>query len=1317
MAELKSQGPMVPVTKLGPIGANFPRLLDAVQRQRNPLEPAAAEAEKNLSEQRQLEAADAAAKHEFERDALTGLPVLPEQKSNFSIFGQQFNKEIRRNYLLDVESSVQTKLNELANQNYLNPDEFSAQAAAYLDTVIDNVNPVASNYIRHQGGQRLASLLSGIRSRYSQKLIVEGNFAKKESLVKAVDSLAGIDPKHGPEVKKVATQFAASLKADNPSILVTASEEARFVTQVQREHWKDNVKYKFLRLPTGARNIALQQFVLNKGQFQYGDIEVEPISGVTSEDIEAVTATLSSLNRLIRSSESYATSDEDKKHQRFYANYQIAQAIKIGVSPEDTSIAFDMVQAGSVGVAINFVRSLRDNFENKKDDSNFREWFGPVVDEMNRRLKEVGLSQHIMNIRDRGVDDIRKMLGATTRLLASTERSRELENQRENLDQLRNIQDHTIEDMQLTLNGLNVGIDLKAELAKALGGLNPLPEKGKSLPNDPSHSKYAYRMKLRSGALAKQVAIVQTHITNALNDQQSAINRHALLQARLQLNGMEERAQLITRDFNKLVEGVEMRGGDSAALNSTLNLFTRHLEARKKETEVFDKSAARVIRNLSSPTGPVFFNFNSNEREVAGIMFENQLKADPRTKNWTPAQSYTGELAVGFTRNSGAVLEGTIDHLRTLSNSRETVLDALASWRKFKDLPSGLFSRFNAALDADTRLKMEYLHRMGGSDPTDFVIDQVFSSDFKGEAEDNTNQIYGKSESTRDVNASFDKLFNKLMKDANNAYRGPFLETVVRGILGEKAAAFLNINFSYGVDLDKFPQILKDKIKERFHNEGHIWVRDSGNEDQALKALAKVSQETLIQGGYMPTRFSPRLIGNEKLGVIIARDAAEFHWRDKNGDATWLLDALPKIVGDKILRDSGAGGLPFSENIEANDIALSSSGDVTSEGKPIYHVVLRGGGADNLQMIHAFEQVPTGGDDPLDFQTRRLTVDLTDALELHNGRLSMREEAEKKQEIINRRKDADQRGPYLAGNRPKRTEPAIERTNLVSGQRLAEMQNIGENFEINAWIKDAEEYYKDDEDYEDLFSGFIPILGDKAPFGANDPLAKRFNELKDTAANGIDQSFAAQEAYERIRRWEGTKLHPHLDVHKIPTIGSGFNLEEKATRQVLLKFKIQELKAQGVKKHEAKSQASAWLRKAKKAAIGFDDSLEGMPAYEEITISAEMNEAVMKELILDKLEWVDKVYGKADLNYMQRAIIADLYYQGGEEYVGPKTNFRKHVMAGDWLDAINEIKYRSNKHKIPGIQNRQNDRVKGLLVALNIGAELDISGQLHLGWD
>ncbi len=196
----------------------------------------------------------------------------------------------------------------------------------------------------------------------------------------------------------------------------------------------------------------------------------------------------------------------------------------------------------------------------------------------------------------------------------------------------------------------------------------------------------------------------------------------------------------------------------------------------------------------------------------------------------------------------------------------------------------------------------------------------------------------------------------------------------------------------------------------------------------------------------------------------------------------------------------------------------------------------------------------------------------------------------------------------------------------------------------------------------------------------------------------LKEYYAHEQAYENIVKWEGVDSYAYEDTSKVPTVGIGFNLKDKTTRGYITEYYSEELQDQGVSKAEADSQAQSLIRTLKREARARGSS-SNPPLPGSTSLSNELNERVFRSLISDKLNWVNKNYAKANLNYSQKAIIADLYFQGGNKYVGRDTSFYKAAHAGDWDEVIYQVQEGSNRHKVPGIQNRHDDRVEALDIA------------------
>ena len=153
-----------------------------------------------------------------------------------------------------------------------------------------------------------------------------------------------------------------------------------------------------------------------------------------------------------------------------------------------------------------------------------------------------------------------------------------------------------------------------------------------------------------------------------------------------------------------------------------------------------------------------------------------------------------------------------------------------------------------------------------------------------------------------------------------------------------------------------------------------------------------------------------------------------------------------------------------------------------------------------------------------------------------------------------------------------------------------------------------------------------------------------------------------------ITAGEGIRDTSYMDTSGVPTVGIGFNLEDPVVKPLLTKMLGEDT---------------------------FKKLVEEAPkpnSEKTVRITEAQMDHVFEAVLADKEALVSGWYKDVDLTAAQRAVIVDLAYQGGSRFVGPKTNFFKAVSQGDWDTAIDEVRYRSNRNNVTGIQNRMNHR-------------------------
>ncbi len=169
-----------------------------------------------------------------------------------------------------------------------------------------------------------------------------------------------------------------------------------------------------------------------------------------------------------------------------------------------------------------------------------------------------------------------------------------------------------------------------------------------------------------------------------------------------------------------------------------------------------------------------------------------------------------------------------------------------------------------------------------------------------------------------------------------------------------------------------------------------------------------------------------------------------------------------------------------------------------------------------------------------------------------------------------------------------------------------------------------------------------------------------------------DQSI--ESSYVKVRKdliyaGEGVREKAYMDTSGVPTIGVGFNLQDPTVKRVVTKM-------------VGEDQYKQMLADARQTDEGNKIA----------SLTEPQMELVFESIIAEKEAHVTSWYKDTYLTPTQRAVIVDLAYQGGSAFVGPNTNFHKAVNSGNWNAAISEVRHRSNRYDVAGIQTRMNTR-------------------------
>jgi len=1019
MAGLKSQGNIVPTTKLGPVGASIPRALSPTI---NPLAGAAAAAEENLAATRQLEAADAAAKHEFQIDPTTNLPVLPEQKSSFSIFGKQFNKEIRRNYLLRLDTDVETELGEIANRNYLNPAAFSAEASAYLDTVTKSVDPIAKTYIAAKGGDRLGALLSGIRSRFAQKEISEAKH-KRKIIAHDIASQLGEMPV-GLDVNQRAKELVdhwVSTEQGADQLFSSPAARSALVREVTFAHAVNNYWLKFRELPKGLQLDALDSFAKTG---EYKNAEGIPIlkkfKGMTGQETRTVTALLSS----VYNDTAAIQLARNKIAVREQTGALLQMYIKSeGLDPENPIVS-NVLALEDPKVAMGLLTHYSKIVNDKAEDTLKREWAAAMLPVVNSALERAGMSSFKLSEEslNKMTDGNRMMdnINYSLRLAGLGEADRRAYQNAENLRMTESYGQRLIEITQAELEAKGIDYDIASELEARLHGV------------DGGNAETFSRLRLR--AISKLMSEASEKLREKNLEDGQAIDQEDYVNNVLVIKGLGENAEEVLGLLRQLKDDDVSPSIAWQLLNQKISM----LDAQKKSRETEVKKMHDLVFNMVTfqQGGKVVpLHSTPDLRNRSGILFETSAPFVQRAEGVSEKDAYIGDLGYNHFLQTGIVPKKLISYVTSMTSDRDNAATAVAVFNRYSSIPGWQGERLRSRLDAGTVRRLDFLLRAGATPEN---INLTFQPGFDGSLDKNTPTIWGdlKPQALADKQ---DEVFAEAVTDmkTHSTDRG-WIESIVTFMPWNFAADdWHEASETRGgparlINTETFPKRLKDDaIAYMQHNLGPT-ITIPGDKTQLKGAIQTALKAVLKRGEYGTSRYSSSTSlpgaawgnitgpGKKNLGKWhVVYKPIEMYAVDEDKKISWVNGFIEKTVNHRMHR------LPGAENEwwGADDIRLMPLPDkLNKDGVPLYRVQIAG----SKGLVQAFEQIDiteitdVDGDiqvSIVDTQIRNIDIDIGPALKNQNSLIRQQKEFEAKNLLINRRKDYAQRASVT---QPKR---------------------------------------------------------------------------------------------------------------------------------------------------------------------------------------------------------------------------------------------------------------------------------------------------------
>ena len=122
-------------------------------------------AEKNLTVQRKQEAAADAAVVDFHTDPVTGMPEIPETPHTWTIYGDEYQKQVVNRYANRIENDLATTITQKAVEFPTDPTGFQEWVGEYIKETALQTDPRARGAVEAYGRDIARRALGGIVSR------------------------------------------------------------------------------------------------------------------------------------------------------------------------------------------------------------------------------------------------------------------------------------------------------------------------------------------------------------------------------------------------------------------------------------------------------------------------------------------------------------------------------------------------------------------------------------------------------------------------------------------------------------------------------------------------------------------------------------------------------------------------------------------------------------------------------------------------------------------------------------------------------------------------------------------------------------------------------------------------------------------------------------------------------------------------------------------------------------------------------------------------------------------------------------------------
>ena len=978
MAELKSQGNIVPTTKLGPVGARIPRVLSPTI---NPLAGAAKVAEESLFEKRQLEGAEAAYNTELSINPQTGLPELPPEKdAGINIFQQSFNKTLRKNYLSSIEGATRAGLLGIADQHYLSPKEFSEVGSRYLKTVIDGAEPFAKGHVEDIGGKIFSGLLQSTRNRFARQQIADARRTAQTLSGEAAEALASGQHSVGSEeTSKVITQFVdnaiASIEGGGQAL---RGRRDSIIKETLKVHAQNSYLASLRALPIREANQALINFQMGKPyKNKSGQNIFAPFKGMTQVDRRQILAVLTDSHR---ARASYHNREKEASAEAAYKVIAGALKTSLGLS-KDHPFNAALDQINDQKALISVIGAFKAYHDRNRDEESKVAMARTILPFMESLAEANGVN--FQEIKDKFKDkEAAEYLTTLSRIVTVNTQQRNVEEAKARDNGIRELgaaQFNAFKNASGEVGGEHV-----AKIEEQIS----LIEKNNNLPAGDKAREIlkVVRQGIREGTAA---------IRQAANTEEDYARGLEYAQALAKLVGLERHIESVT-DLAKDAKY------DGLSPGQVISLARVHISELAKQEEAANAQQAlfqplflnQQLYGLGKPIVPIVNN--AKNRQAGDLLFETfnpevaRLIQDGKANEVYSNQ--TGHLKL-FVESTGVIPQGAADTIASMAGSADTMATALSAYKMLKNI-SGGGHLIKSALPDHILKRLDLIDSIG---PTPENIQYALIPHVQGEAKDQSALIYAKPDGTplkpKELKEAYGKDLAKVLTQQSTTTKGIVSTMLDRfaafilhsGVDGSPRAGgysalppelrervhsqYLQLINDIKINPDTMPDVFKRQVATDFYHNGLKYIRNPGEESERLTALAHSVENVLRKGDWFVGKYDADRPRNSGAGLSISYQPIEMYITtpaskyDESG-REYFDKEIVEIVNRNMARFGVHGTLASSraavggvdqdtastlqkppgqkqEWYTADDIRLLPiAGKLNSRGQPMYQVFL-----------------------------------------------------------------------------------------------------------------------------------------------------------------------------------------------------------------------------------------------------------------------------------------------------------------------------------------------------------------------------------------